>query len=170
MRRTLLAIVAVIVLVIGLEWLGLLGWRGDDRRHYQGKWFAVAGILDGQTLLLQEADGRLTPLHLLGIDAPMGDSPFAQSAAEALLEKTWKKNVLIRFDPMATRDAAGGLTAYVYLSDADMVNTDMVKSGAAYAQRKLRCEMTTAFTLAESDAHKHSRGLWQGQSAATQRR
>jgi endonuclease YncB( thermonuclease family) len=52
------------------------------------------------------------------------------------------------------------LLAYVYLSDLDCLNLDMVRDGRAYADRRYRHTFRPQFELAEAEARKKQRGLW----------
>ena len=63
-------------------------------------------------------------------------------------------------EPLDTRDESGHLLAYVYLSESDDLNLDLIHDGQAYADRRRGHSRHAAFEQAESEARKKSRGLW----------
>jgi endonuclease YncB( thermonuclease family) len=72
------------------------------------------------------------------------------------------RSVIICLEPTQTRDAAGHLLAYAYLSDSDDLNFDVIRDGKAYADRRIKHTFASMFEQAENDARRKSRGLWDG--------
>lgn len=143
----------------------LLLWRafrgpGDDYARFDRGTFAVAAVVDGDTFLL--SDREHTPVTLLGVDAP--DLPaghFATEAAAYLRGRLEGKSVLLKLDGTQTRDPVGRLRAYVYLSDTDLLNADIVRDGRAYADRRLKHTFGPIVEQLENEARKKHRGLWE---------
>ena len=74
------------------------------------------------------------------------------------------KTVMLLFDSPQTRDNQRRLLAYVYASDADNLNVDVVHDGEAYADRRQNCLFEEEIRMAQSDAKKKRRGLWSSAS------
>jgi endonuclease YncB( thermonuclease family) len=143
----------------------LLLWRafrgaGDDYSRFDRRTFFVAAAMDGDTFLLTDRDH--TPVTLLGVDAPdLPTGHFATEAAAYLRGRLEGKSVLLKLDGTETRDPAGRLRAYVYLSDTDLLNADIVRDGRAYADRRIKHTFGPIVEQLESEARKKQRGLWE---------
>ena len=145
-----------------LDHLGCFGWHGDDWAAYDRKSFTVSSVIDGQTLVLRDARGRTTVVQLIGVAAPVANEHWAAESATHLVARAAGKSVIVRLEPTQTRDAMGNLWAYLYLTDSDNLNADIIHDGDAYADRRVRHSLLPVLTNAESDARKHARGLWDG--------
>ena len=157
MRRLRIALLVALGLL--LLWRVFRGAR-DDYSRFDRRTFFVAAAVDGDTFLL--SDREHTPVTLLGIDAP--DLPadhFATEAAAYLRVRLEGKSVLLKLDGTETRDRAGRLRAYVYLSDTDLLNADIVRDGRAYADRRTKHTFGPIVEQLENEARKKQRGLWE---------
>ena len=100
-------------------------------------------------------------MHLLGIDAP--DLPAAhgsESAAKYTAARAVGRNVTLMLDPVGWRNARGELLAYVFITDADNLNLDLIHDGQAYADRRTMHSLHAPFEAAEKEARGKKRGLW----------
>lgn len=147
-------------LFILLDHLGAFGWHGDDWSRFDRQTFTVSRILDGGALTLRDPGGRETAVSLIGVAAPVGSEYWAAESARYLADHAAGKSVIVRLEPTQTRDAAKRLWAYLYLTDADLLNADIIHDGHAYADRRVKHSLGPMLILVESDARKHHRGLW----------
>lgn len=161
LRRRLRVVRITLLVVLA----GLLAWRvfrgtGDDFSRFDRQRFVVATVIEGDTFTLSDRD--LTRVTLLGVDAPdLPDAHFASESAAYLRGRLAGQAVLLRLDGTQTRDAAGRLRAYVYLSDTDLLNGDIVRDGRAYADRHEKHTFGPIVEQLESEARKKRRGLWE---------
>ena len=63
-------------------------------------------------------------------------------------------------DATQTRDPAGHLLAYVYFTDTDLINLDIVHDGQAFADRRVTHSLHQQIEQAENEARKKQRGMW----------
>jgi endonuclease YncB( thermonuclease family) len=155
------SLVALVVLASVLDHAGVFGYAGNELRTMDGGRFVVSSVLDGDSLRVKSEGGKELTIHLLGVDAP--DPPDAHWAAEA---KTYTSNrllnrtVTLKLDPLQPRDRHGDVLAYVYVTDGDNLNLDIIHDGQAYADRRSKHAFHQQFESAESEARKKKRGLW----------
>jgi endonuclease YncB( thermonuclease family) len=167
-RRTVFSLLALLALSIVLGRWDLFGRRsGDDWAIYDKQSFVVMHVVDGDTIDVASALGaKYTRVRLLGIDAPElhGDDGqpqfWAESATKYAAARSDHKTVTLKLEPTETRDRYGRLLAYVYLSDAEMLNLSLVRDGQAYADRRFRHTMRPQFEQTENAARKKGTGLW----------
>jgi micrococcal nuclease len=140
----------------------------DDWTRFDHQTFVVSRVVDGDTIHIRPATGgNETIVRLLGIDAPEMHDPttnqpahWAQRSTQYVRARADAKSVSIRVEPIQTRDRYGRLLAYVYLSDNDCLNLDLVHDGQAYADRRFRHSYRPQYEQAESEARRKQRGLW----------
>ena len=162
------------LIVLGLSGVldrsGVFRYAGDDWRHFDHKSFLVTRVSDGDTLTVRPpAGGAETRVRLLGVDTPELRSPsgsggdyWARQAFRYAESRVEGKEVTLRLEPTKTRDKYRRLLAYVYLSDAENFNLDLVREGAAYADRRFPHSLRSQFEQAEAEARKKGRGMWNG--------
>ncbi len=150
-RRTLIATAAAGLLATVLA-DHLFSHRGDDWSRYDHRTVTVAAVPTGDTLQLDDA----TRIRLLGIADPI------PAAAERLTTAVAGRRVTIMLPLVGTRDADGRLLAYVYADDGTCLNVTLVHDGLAYADRRGADVMAGLIDVAESDARRKHRGLWDG--------
>ena len=95
-----------------------------------------------------------------GIDAPESDMYWGDRATEYMRARALNRPVTLRLESTQTRDRYKRLLAYVYLSDTDCLNLDVIRDGQAYADRRFRHTFRPQFEMAEAEARKKKRGLW----------
>lgn len=129
--------------------------------------FDVVDVIDGDTILVDDA-GTGTTVRLLGIDTPetvdpdlpvQCFGPEASSRADQLLSG---QHVWLETDPsQASVDAYGRMLAYVWLSDDQLVNLQLIEEGYAREytyDQPYRYQDT--FQAAEAQASADALGLW----------
>jgi len=131
--------VPLLLLTSLLDHAGAFGYRGDDWRRFDRTTVHVNRLIDDQSF-----DCGTTVVRLLGVWA---DTERATSFSESNLQG---RDVTLRLDVPQTRNAAGELLAYVYLSPTDCWNVDLVREGSGYTDRQSNCSMIPALLAAES--------------------
>ena len=148
----------LLIAAVLLDHLGCFGYRGDDLANLDGRSFVVSRVTDRAVIVISP-QGRDMEIQLLGVEVPK-DSSTADTTA-SLSDRVLLKSILLKLDPLQPRDAAGRLAAFVYLTESDCLNVDIVRDGLAYADRRQPHAMRAVIEGAEADAKKHRRGLWE---------
>jgi hypothetical protein len=125
----------------------------DDWAGFDGKQFAFASAIDGDSILLRSCD---VPVKLLGVESV--DGTFDKKAADH--EILGGQTVTLKLDPTQTRDSRGRLLAYVYLGDRDMINVDLAADGLAKADWSVPCTFHGDIGRAQSEAKRKHLGIW----------
>jgi len=172
-RRTVgwVVLVLVVVLVGAVDRYYAGQGGGDDWARYHDRCFAVAKVVDGDTLDVAAPDGRsaTTRIRLWGVDTPelaRGDGgamyfgPEAGAFAERMLDGQTVRLVL---HPQRSRDKYGRLLAYVYLApQGPMFNERLLEEGYAYADTRFAHPFKADFVRLEQTARRAGVGLWGG--------
>jgi endonuclease YncB( thermonuclease family) len=168
-RRWGYAGLVVLALSAVLDRAGVFRYAGDDWRNFDHKTFLVTHVADGDTITVRPAGGGAeTRVRLIGVDAPELHSRdntarpdfWARDAKRYTESRAAGKPVTLRLETTETRDRYRRLLAYVYVSDSDNLNLDLVRDGQAYADRRFPHSMRSQFDRAEIEARKAGRGLW----------
>lgn len=173
LRRAAGAMVVVVLLALVLvDRLGCQTSRLEgDRGRYHDKTFRVAQVVDGDTLDLEMADitaGKATTrVRLWGVDspetayAPAGEMHYGKQATELARRLASGQQVRIRLEPYEhTRCKYGRLLAYVYLPDGTMLNEELLRQGAAYADERFEHIYMQRFNDLQKQAKRQKQGLW----------
>lgn len=120
----------------------------------------VVRVVDGDTLLVADAQSLYSKVRLHGIDAPECSMPFGPQAQQFLVKLTQGKIV-----QMATkgRDRYGRTVATLSVNGQD-VGWTIVRSGFAWRDgrhdRPRLAGQTTPYTDAQREAQVEALGLW----------
>jgi endonuclease YncB( thermonuclease family) len=152
-RRRVLSVAGYIVLALLLATVVFARRGGDDWGAFDRQTVRIERVVDANVLRVIASSNRATDVRLIGIDAPT-------SAITYLSARVAGKSAVLRLEPTQTRDHHGRLLAYLYLSDLDCLNLDMIRDGQAFADRRYRHTYRPQFELAEAEARKKQRGLW----------
>lgn len=144
-------------------------WASDDYKRYHDKTFAVARVIDGDTLDIAAPDGDrdTTRIRLIGVDTPetyppenvMHYGPEASAYAKSLLEG---RQVKVLLDAVAEqRCRYGRLLAYVVLPDGRDFNAELIRSGCGYADVRFPHSRSDAYLELMETAIAEQVGLWQ---------
>lgn len=131
----------------------------------------VTKVSDGDTIQVTDNLGIMVKIRLYGIDAPETSKrnkktdqiskpgqPYGEEAYQALRQKVKLKEV--RCD-VYDIDKYRRLVAIVWLDGHD-INWEMIAEGHAWAYRKyLRGTIARDYIVAEEQAHRARKGLWQ---------
>jgi len=158
-------LLSILVLGIGssvLDHAGAFGYTGSDTRRFDHKLVRVTRAIDGDTLCVQLPDeDNETTVHLLGVDAPhLPGAHWSTNAAKYTAARTTGRMVTLRLDPIGWRNQRGELLAYVFITDADNLNLDIIHDGQAYADRRVQHSLHAPLEEAEKEARLKKRGLW----------
>jgi len=142
--------------------------RARDFEKYHGKTFAVAGIVDGDTIDIDIPDGKSdhTRIRLWGIDTPetkhseKGVMYFGPEAAEFARELALGKQITVYLEEHRTRGKYGRLLAYVQLPDGRFLNKVLLSEGFAYADVRFRHSSYHEYKQLEAAARSQKKGLW----------
>jgi micrococcal nuclease len=114
----------------------------------------VIGIADGDTFSCLADNREQVRVRLAEIDAPESGQPYGNRARQALSGFIFGKNVTLI---VQDRDRYGRTVARVKVANVD-VNSEMVRSGAAWAYREYLKDRT--LLNLEAVAKEFKRGLW----------
>ncbi len=128
--------------------------------------YPVSGVVDGDTITVDDGVTQMT-VRLLGIDTPETVDPdqpvqcFGPDATERVGELIGQQ-VWLETDPsQAGLDAYGRMLAYVWLSDDQLVNLQLVEEG--YAREYTYDQpyrYQGSFRAAQATAAAAGLGLW----------
>ena len=167
--RLLVTIVGLLVAILAaLDHKGAIKkGSGKDWEVFDQKTAHVTRVVDGDTLHIRLQDGTEEKIRMLGIDAPeMHDDTthqpayWAQNATKYLHDRADGKDVILRLEPLETRDRYGRLLAYIYLSDADCLNFDCIHDGQVFADRRFKHSYKPQYEQSENEARRAKRGIW----------
>src|SRR5690348_13753627 len=130
-RIAVIAILLLLTFLIVVDHAGGLGHRGNDWASFHQKTVHVAHVVNADQLVLDDG----TTVQLLGVTPMLNDS--AVRGQTYLAKRLEGKNVTLRLEATQTRDSAGHLLAYVYTTDVDLINLDVVHDGQAFADRRI---------------------------------
>lgn len=178
-RRKLFGVVGVLVFVATLVLLDRYGFFGrdampgsrrveSDMERYHGKSFAVARVIDGDTLDVAADDGKYktTRIRLWGVDTPETVHPklppqhFGAEASAFTKRLCDGKQVRLQLIAGDTRGKHKRLLAYVHLPDGAMLNRVLVRDGYAYADPRFTHHYLSEFRRLQDQAQRAGRGLW----------
>ena len=114
----------------------------------------VVRIVDGDTLVVLDADKTQTKVRLAGIDCPERGQPWGSRAREALAGYTFAKQVTVEWDKLDRY----GRTVGTVIADSRNVNLALVRDGMCRWYRKYADEQSPTdrvlFEAAETQARK----------------
>jgi endonuclease YncB( thermonuclease family) len=162
MRWGLFSLLLLLALSIILDHHGAFGYTGPDADRFDHRTVTVTRAIDGDTICVRLGDESAeTTVHLLGVDAPdLPDAHWATNAAKYTSARSIGRAVTLRLDPIGWRNQRGELLAYVFITDADNLNLDLIHDGQAYADRRESHSLHAPFEVAEKEARTKKRGLW----------
>lgn len=156
------SLLVLLALSAVLDHAGAFGYRGNDLGSLHRQSATVTRVIDGDTICVRRTtDTSETIVHLLGIDAPdLPSSHWSESAAKYTTARALGRTVTLRLDPIGWRDEQRSIRAYVFITDSDNLNLDLIRDGQAYADRRIQHSLHAPFAAAETEAQKKGRGLW----------
>lgn len=153
-RIAVIALLLLLTVLIVVDHAGGLGYRGNDWANFHQKTVRVAHVATSDQFILDDG----TTVQLLGVTSALND--YARRGQTYLANRVEGKEVTLRLEATQTRDSAGHLLAYVYFTDVDLINLDIVHDGQAFADRRVAHSLHQQIEQAENDARKKQRGMW----------
>jgi endonuclease YncB( thermonuclease family) len=162
LRYTAFALSLLLVVSVVLSHVGTFGYAANDQRRFDHKIVHITRAIDGDTICVSlDGDKSETTVHLLGVDAPdLPDGHWSTNAAKYTAARTAGRDLTLMLDPVGWRNERGELLAYVFITDADNLNLDLIHDGQAYADRRITHSLHAPFEAAEKEARAKKRGLW----------
>lgn len=120
----------------------------------------VIAIIDGDTLVVQDAKKRRHTVRLAEIDAPEPKQPFYVQSARSLRSLCYKKNAKVDWNE---RDNRKRYVGYVTCADKD-VNAEQLRRGMAWGSPKAS-RPTSGLPELEAYARLRKLGLWADEKA-----
>ncbi len=166
----LAALVVVLAILATADRLRRGPVGADDDQRYHNRVFAVARVVDGDTLDIAAPDGSnpTTRVRLWGVDAPelggpRGREHFGPEASDFTHAMLGGRRVRLELLPRRTRDRYQRLLAYVFLEGEDVsINARLLAEGYAYADRREAHDhpLAAEFARLEDRARRSRAGLW----------
>ena len=148
-------LVGLIAALIAADHFGIFGYHGDDWANFDSKRFVIARINEqGQPIV--KKNGREVALQLIAINPPAELPAFMSYLQNHLVGKT----VILKLEPLETRSKDKLLRCYVYLTEEDCLNVNLLQQGLATTDHQARHTLQSLTNGAEADAKKHKRGIW----------
>ena len=172
--RRWVALLVFAAVVMGLAYADRRGWfgqaQGSDPERYHGKSFAVAKVVDGDTVDLDVPDKEHphTRIRLLGVDTPETKKPdtpvqyFGPEATAFTRDNLLRPHlrVTVQLDAARTRDKYDRLLAYLVLPDGRNFSELLIATGHGYADPRFRHPLHRQFGQAQKEAMRQRLGLW----------
>lgn len=149
--------------------LGFFVYPGDMIRQYDGRFFEVVKVVDGDTLDIQtDSKSELVRLRLWGVDTPeitnqfkgTSDEPWAKEAMAWTVKHCEGKKVKLKLQPQRIWGKYGRLLCYVYLEDGRMLNEQLLLKGLAKVDRRFVHDQSHRFEVLEQQAQFDRVGIW----------
>ncbi|MEZ6192737.1 MAG: thermonuclease family protein [Phycisphaerales bacterium] len=165
------ALVLIVALLLMLaDRSGLLVEQGDDLARYDGRWFTVLRVVDGDTVEIDAPDGdeAYTRVRLWGVDTPemakrdppMPAEPFAEEATDFTRDLVQSRRVRLILEPHRLRGNYGRLLAFVEMSDGKLLNEELISAGLTRADDRWSHRYIERFADLQREAKSAKRGLW----------
>ena len=120
----------------------------------------VVRIIDGDTVVVLDANKVQYKIRLMGIDAPEKKQAYGKKSKDNLSSLVAGKSVIVEYDKL---DRYQRIIGKIELSGKDM-NLEQISSGMAWHYKKYQGEQTQAdrmrYSEAEVDARNSKTGLW----------
>lgn len=147
-------VLIIITLVCSTAWLLSFSFESQAAATVE-----IERIIDGDTFIAK-IDGITETVRLIGIDAPELGDCFASQATRILRQQLFNHTIWIA-EGDEPRDPYGRLLAYVFQDDGTFVNLEMVKAGAATAERvSPNVDYANLIGTAHDEAYIAQRGGW----------
>jgi len=120
----------------------------------------VVRIIDGDTVVVLDANKVQYKIRLMGIDAPEKKQAYGKKSKENISGLIAGKFVVVDYDKL---DRYQRIIGKIQVSGKD-INLEQIKSGMAWHYKKYQKEQSqsdqTRYSEAEVDAKNAKRGLW----------
>lgn len=114
----------------------------------------VVRVMDGDSVVVENAQDMQIEIRLADIDAPERDQPYADAARDALRALVLEETVDVRFNDV---DDYGRIVARLYAGGTD-VSAELLDRGLAWVYRQYARD--ASLLAHETAARNARRGLW----------
>jgi len=163
MHRRCLKTSTLFIILIAILFPGLCIYDNSLAFGDQGH-VRVSKVHDGDTIGVI-LNGRKEKVRLIGIDAlEIKQKPWGTRAKKHLekLLTASNRTVILEFD-VERRDKYGRLLCYVYSTDKNMINLQMLKHGyAVLLTIPPNIKYVDELRIAQNEAKQYRRGIWNG--------
>lgn len=136
-------------------WLPLTLLRSQPPQAEAGARGTVVRVHDGDTVTILTPDKTEIKIRLVGIDAPEAGQPYGSAAKKSLSSLVFGRDVHLH---ATGRDKYGRTLGHLHLGEV-WVNHEQILRGMAW--HYLQYSQDAQLALAEADARRTRRGLWQ---------
>lgn len=168
---TLIVVIVLIVLIIADRRGWLLVEKPDEWSRYEGHSFALARVIDGDTIEIDAYDAHqrrpTTRVRLWGIDCPEvahpgkpASEPWGDEATEYMTSLLNGGAITLRLEAHRVRDVYDRLLAHLDLPDGRRVNVLLLEAGLAEADDRWPHRELARYESAERAAKAAERGIW----------
>ncbi len=145
-----------VALSVALAWgLPLTPLCSQARHAEAGVRGTVVRVHDGDTVTILTPDKTEIKIRLLGIDAPEAGQPYGSAAKKSLSSLIFGREVHLH---ATGTDKYGRTLGQLHMGDV-WVNHEQIHRGMAW--HYLQYSQDAQLALAEADARRARRGLWQ---------
>jgi len=157
-RTVLVSASCLLVLSIVVSQVRAIGRPRDDWFTFNHRQFLVAAVLSGGRIEVPTPGGGSTTVRLAGVDVAQEiDERGDDIAKDYLTRRILGGTVTILLDTPQTRDESGQLLAYVFPSEGDNLNADLVAEELARADRRNPSPLALQIESAETGARRKGR-------------
>jgi endonuclease YncB( thermonuclease family) len=157
-RIVLLSVSCLLVLSIVVSQVRAIGRPRDDWFTFNHRQFQVSAVLSGGRIEIPTPGGGNTTVSLAGVDVAQEiDERGDDIAKDYLAQRILGRTVTFLLDTPQTRDKSAQLLAYVFPSEGDNLNADLVADGLARADRHNPSPLALQIESAETGARRKGR-------------
>lgn len=129
---------------------------------------SVARVVDGDTIVVEDGDGKRSVVRLIGVDTPETKHPRKpverfgpEASAFTELALAGEKVRLVPDSRAGERDRYGRTLAYVFIRD-ECFNETLIRRGygRAYTEYPFEAATRARFLIVQDAAREAKRGLW----------
>ena len=121
----------------------------------------VVAVADGDTVTVLDETKRQHKIRLMGIDAPEKKQAFGNRSKQSLSGLAFNRQVTVEYDK---KDKYGRTVGKIIVDRVD-ANLEQIKAGMAWHYKQYQREQSEedrlAYSVAENEARRAKRGLWQ---------
>ena len=143
-----------------MRWLGVFFVIATQPAWAETLAGTVSAVLDGDTLVIQDAAKKRHTVRLAEIDAPEPKQPFYVQSARSLASLCHRKSAQVEW---SERDSRKRPIAYVKCDGKD-ANAEQLRRGMAWASPKATRPTSAMYEL-ETYARLRRIGLWRDEGA-----
>lgn len=119
----------------------------------------VVRVIDGDTVVIQTAEGTEEHLRIVGVDAPEKGECYTSEATNRLIGLAQGKAVILETGSSDERDSFGRLLHYLRIGDTD-IGATLIREGFVRSFKKYPHPRFEIYNGMEEAAMREQKGLW----------